>query len=142
MKSLDIAIKKLNQEDLSFILVKEGVVLKKSKDSGIMPILSVYLEGVSLLEGGAVADKVIGRAAAVLLREGKISRLYAKLISKDALKMLQDAGVEIKYDELVETILNRDKTDRCPMEKLAQGEESGTVLAKKICDFIGLQYEN
>lgn len=136
MQSLQIAIKKLEQEELSFILVKEGVVLKKSKEKGVKPILDVYNEGISLFEGGAVADKVIGRAAAILLREGKVTKVYGELMSEEAINVLESGNIEYSYNKKVENILNRDKTDLCPMEKLSLGEESGVELHKKILEFI------
>lgn len=136
MQSLQIAIKKLEQEALSFILVKEGVVLKKSKEKGVKPILDVYKEGISLFEGGAVADKVIGRAAAILLREGKVTKVYGELMSEEAINVLESGNIEYSYNKKVENILNRDKTDLCPMEKLSLGEESGVELHKNILGFI------
>lgn len=135
MKSLELAIKKLKAEELSFILVKEGVVLKKSREPGIMPILSVYEEGVSLFEGGAVADRVIGRAAAILLREGKISNVFSEVATEEAIEILTKEGINIFYDKKVDTILKKDKADLYPVEELAKGEESGIELARKICEY-------
>lgn len=132
MKSLQIAIKKLEQEGLSFILVKEGVVLKKSKEKGIKPILDLYREGSVLLEGGAVADRVMGRAGALLLRGGKTSRVYAQIMSEEAIKIFEEAGIEYSYDQRVPMILDKDMTGVCILEKISMEENSSQNLYEKI----------
>lgn len=137
MKSLQIAVKKLRKENLTFILVKEGVVLKKSKDLGLHTLLHVFNEENILLEGAAVADRVVGKAAALLLRDSKVIKVHGEVMSEEALKILEEAGIEVSYEELVPNILNRDRTDLCPLEKMSLEIESGEDLADKINDRLG-----
>lgn len=137
MRNIDIAKSTLQEEGMSVVMVKNQEVVYKSKDSGIKPLLFAYRNNLEELEGISVADKVIGKAAALLLIDGKIHDLYAELISDAALEILRETDIKVIYGERVERILNRDQTDLCPMEKLAQDENEGNVVAKKIEEFFG-----
>lgn len=88
------------------------------------------------LEGACVADRVIGRGAALLLVLGRVKKVYAKLISEPAIQVLQDAGIEFDYDQSVPNIINRDGTDICPVEKLTTGINDSEVAFEKIKEFL------
>ena len=66
-----------------------------------------------------------------------IKILYAELISDGAMEVLNKTEIKVTYGKKVEKILNRDQTDLCPMEKLAQDESEGSVVAEKIINFFG-----
>lgn len=137
MRNIDIAKSVLEEESMSVVMVKNQEIIYKSKDSGIKPLLFAYRNNLDELEGVSVADKVIGKAAALLLIDEKIHDLYAELISDAALEVFRDTDIKVIYGQRVERILNRDQTDLCPMEKLAQDETEGKVVAEKIEDFFG-----
>ena len=65
------------------------------------------------LRSAAIADKIVGSAAA----------------------MLKEQGVNITTKNLVPRILNRDGTDLCPFEKLAQGASSPSRLFSALESF-------
>lgn len=83
---------------------------------GIAPILERIEAGESL-RGMAVADKIIGKAAAMLLLCGGAESVYGEVMSKQAKALLEDAGVTVSCGTLVKAIRNRTDTDICPMEK-------------------------
>ena len=83
---------------------------------GIAPILERIEAGESL-RGMAVADKIIGKAAAMLLLCGGAQSVYGEVMSKQAKTLLEDAGVTVSCGTLVKAIRNRTDTDICPMEK-------------------------
>ena len=85
------------------------------KRRGIRPLLDL-LESNADVVGFAVADKVVGKAAAYLYCLLKIKCLYARVISKPALNVLQQAEIQVEYGLLVPAIQNRNKTGFCPME--------------------------
>ncbi len=82
-------------------------------DRGIKTLLS--LQGK--LEGAFAADKVIGKAAAMLFVRGKIGEVYAELISEPALEVFERHGVPCSYKKCVPNIINREGTGMCPMER-------------------------
>ncbi|MGM9809585.1 MAG: DUF1893 domain-containing protein [Paludibacteraceae bacterium] len=79
------------------------------------------LHTTSVLRGAAVADKTIGKGAAALMIAGGVKRATTLSISRDALEMLQAAGVETTYTDLLDFIPNRDRTGECPLEQRLHG---------------------
>lgn len=65
------------------------------------------------------ADRLIGRAAALLLLAAGVKAVYGEVMSEEAHHLLSDAGVRTEYGTLVPEILNRAGTAPCPMEKAA-----------------------
>ncbi len=89
-----------------------------------------------LTQGASVADKVIGKAAALLAVYGGIDFIYAELTTFKAIKICKKHGLTIEYDKAVPSIQNRDKTGDCPMEKLSEGVSQPGEMVKKVSDFI------
>ena len=75
------------------------------------------------LSGFSIADKVIGKAAALLLVKAGIREAYAPVMSREGFRVLQEHRIPAAYDQEVEMIENRDHTDMCPMEKAVQNTE-------------------
>ena len=71
------------------------------------------------LRGASAADKVIGKAAALLFVYGGIRQVYAGVISTPALEVFQQYGVVCEYGTLVDRIQNRKGDGLCPMETRA-----------------------
>lgn len=69
------------------------------------------------LHGARVADKVVGKAAAGLMVQGHVRELYAEVISRTALPLLDVAGISYTYGTLVDSIATPDD-GRCPLEKI------------------------
>ena len=75
------------------------------------------------LRGAMIADKVVGKGAAVLMTAGGVRWVYADVISQSALEFLLTHNIEAEYGRVVPNIINRAGTDICPVEKLCmQGE--------------------
>lgn len=100
----------------SFVAVKEGEE-HISSDKGIAPILKIINEAPDFLKGAYVADKVIGKAAALLLRYAGVERLYARTLSQLAVQVLDDSFMTYEYDQMVPNIINRTGDGMCPMEQ-------------------------
>lgn len=84
---------------------------------GIAPVLSLIKNTPETLKGASVADKVIGKAAAMLMVYGGVSEIYADVVSEHALPVLERSGITLQYDKVVPYIINRAGTGMCPMEK-------------------------
>lgn len=135
MKDLEFAKNSLLQSENTFILVKSGEILKKSDNRGLKPILEIYNKEKNLLKNSTIADRVIGKAAAMLLIDAEIQSLYAEVISNHALEILNKTQIEFDYSNLVDEIKNRDRSDTCPMEKLALNSYNTDELILKIEEF-------
>ena len=132
MENLEIAKTTLLENDYSIVLVKENEIVNTSRKNGLLPILDLYNNDKSILESAIVADKVIGKAAALILKEANIKELYAKLISENAIELLDKTNIKYKYNKKVREIRNRDNTDICPMEELDLESNNADELIKKI----------
>lgn len=69
-----------------------------------------------LLRDAAVADKVVGKAAAAMLILSSVKEVYAHVISSPALELLEAHGISTTYGTLVPFIINRAKIGMCPLE--------------------------
>lgn len=96
------------------VLCNQKTVLTDNR-RGIRPLLDL-LENSTDVAGYAVADKVVGKAAAYLYCLLKISSLYANVISEPALAVLHQQGISVEYGMLVPAIQNRSGDGFCPME--------------------------
>lgn len=114
MNDLELA-KDLLKDELTIVLVKDTIIYKDNK-RGIKPMLDLINNEIDLT-GFSVADKVVGKGAAVLFIYSKVKEIYTKVISVPALEILIKHNIKVSYDKLVENIINRKGDDICPMEK-------------------------
>ncbi|MBX5326181.1 MAG: DUF1893 domain-containing protein [Candidatus Bathyarchaeia archaeon] len=118
MYDLDIAKYELLKKDLNLVIVKKGVAIFETKSPGIGGILEAIekfdKEGLS---GSFVADRVVGRAAALLCVYCEVSAVYAVVLSRGGKDVLENNGVAFEFEDLVPNVLNKQKTDVCPFEK-------------------------
>ncbi|NLW40847.1 MAG: DUF1893 domain-containing protein [Tissierellia bacterium] len=137
MTDIELAKKYLNQGNLAIAVVKDKELIFKSKDKGIKPmyILATQMEG--RVKGSSIADRVIGKAAAMLSIYLGIEEVYGKLMSKRAVEILRENNIPCSYDELSPYIENRDRTDICPVEKIALKVEKPEELIGLLRDFLG-----
>ncbi len=136
MKDLELAKEVLAEKELTLVIAKDGKIIFTSTDKGIKPMHTAVLELKEELRGASVADRVIGRAAAILCKYAEIKELYTYLISHEAIKVFENSSIIFFYDESSPYIKNRDKTDMCPVEKLSQNVDSPEELIQRISEFL------
>lgn len=135
MKDIEIAKKYLEGENLTIAVVKNGSLIYKSHDKGIKPIYTLATQMVERAKGSSIADKVIGRGAAMLCNLLYVKEVYGKLISDNAIEVLEKSDIIFSYDNVCDYIKNIDGTDMCPIEKMALQSENSEVLLSKIREF-------
>ena len=115
----------LLNENANLIIIKHG---KKHffNDKGVKSLLTILNSDPELLKDALVIDSVVGKAAASLFTKGKVAKIYARLISKNATKFLDENNMIYEFINETDYIINRSKTDYCPMEK--------ATLNLKTCD--------
>lgn len=97
------------------VLVK-GKMSFTSKQNGIVPMVKFLNDGIGL-EGFSVADKIVGKAVAMLFVLAKVKEVYAEVLSKTAISVLEANGIAYSYKILTDNIINRQGTGLCPMEE-------------------------
>lgn len=81
MKDIDLAVELLEKENFTLAAVKESKVIFSSYEEGIKPLYTVVKEEKEVLKGSSIADRVTGKAAAMLCAYAEIKELKTGLIS-------------------------------------------------------------
>ena len=107
-----------------------------SQERGVKPLLHLISDKKGFLKNASVADKVIGKAAALLMVLGEIKEVHTLIISEPAIKVFEKNNIPCYYDKKVERIVNRTGDGLCPMETLCLDVEEPKEAFQKITDFI------
>jgi len=109
-----------SHKDLDEYLNEHTLVIVKQNDikfydeRGIKPLVLTIKNND--LQNSYLADRVVGKAAALLYSYAKVDKVYAQVISEPAIKILKQNKIKYKTKKIVKQIENRTKTGLCPME--------------------------
>ena len=115
--------KKALQGEIPFAAVLADGRLITSEKKGIAPMMALLKEDADILKGACVADRVIGRAAALLMEKAGVAAAFGGIVSSHALKAFGKSNISFTFEKEVEYIINRTKTGMCPMEQTVLGIE-------------------
>lgn len=99
-----------------------GETLYTDEKKGIAPMMS-FLDQEIDLQGFSAADRIVGKAAAMLFVLAGVRALYAQVLSESGMLVLKKYGVAFEYGTLTPSIINRKGTGLCPMEEAVKGIE-------------------
>ena len=68
------------------------------------------------LKDASVADRVVGKANALLFVYAGISEVYAEILSKKANAVFRENRIQCEWKELANNILNSNRSSICPFE--------------------------
>lgn len=136
MKDIELAKKYLEDENLCLAVVKDGDLIFKSHDRGIKPMYTLATEMLDITRESSIADKVIGKGAAMLCEYIGIKEVYGQLISDTGLEILEASNITYSYKKKCSYIKNRDETDMCPIEKMAIQVKNTEELLNRIMEFL------
>jgi hypothetical protein len=120
------------EKNWSFVLIKNGEILYKSKADRLKPLILCIKKHQNEMRRAIVFDKIIGRAAAMLLAHAKVKEVWTPTISQDARKYLKKSKIKIEFQKEVKNIMNQKGDDLCPMEKMSR--KMGPNFAKHILE--------
>lgn len=104
-------------------------IIFRSKKSGVRGLLDfVNKPGKRRYKDLVIFDKIVGRGAALLAIYLKAKIVYGALGSESAANVLKEYKIEFYFQENCANILNRDKSDLCPIEKLSLSKNSEEFL--------------
>lgn len=98
-----------------FVLVR-GDDIKTFDGRGIAPLLECAKSGIDY-SGYSAADRIVGKAAALLYVKLGVKYVYGEVMSKSAKDVLEANGIACEYGTLAEKIVNRSGDGLCPMEQ-------------------------
>lgn len=119
-KDVEVAKSLLLARKLTLCVVKHGEILFESRQQGVVSFLEAVKKVGNKLEGASVADKVVGRAVALLCVHSKIRCVFAGILSKGAKAVLESHSVSFESGEVVDSILNVSRNSICPFELLVK----------------------
>lgn len=118
----------------SLALISGGQVIYSDSGNGVSPLLKLVEEHRALLKDAVVVDKIIGKAAAMLLTLGGAREVHALVASEAGQEYLKRRKIPLHADRSIELIENRTRTGICPFEKavleLEDPEEGRRMLAE------------
>lgn len=117
-------------------VIAHATEIRTFAQRGVADLYDLLHHDAPFLEEALVADKVVGKAAAALMISGRIKRLHTDVISKPALSLLQEAGIEVQAGRIVPFIENRTRTDWCPLEKICYPLRPVNEILRAIEEFI------
>ena len=121
MRDLDFAKKRMEDEALTLCIARGGKVIFEGVSRGISGFLDAVESLGDRLEGASVADRVVGKAVALLCVDSRVGAVYASTPSRDAKRLFDGCSVIVEWGELVESILDAGRRETCPFEGLAAG---------------------
>jgi hypothetical protein len=119
MNDLDIAKNYLYRKGLTLTIVKNGEVLFETGSHRISGFLGAVEQLGARLEGASVADRVGGKAVALLCVYAKVREVYAEVLSRKAKAVFEENGIRHEWNALVNNILDFNRSGVCPFEKAA-----------------------
>ncbi len=100
-------------------VLQKGETQVCGNERGVRPLLGLLESGESF-SGYSAADKVVGRAAAMLYCLLKVKEVWALVMSKGAEEIFEKYQVGYVCENTVEYIINRAGTGKCPMEAASE----------------------
>lgn len=120
-------------------VVLGGNRLEIHRRRGVADLLELLENTPELLSNSFIADKVVGKGAAALMILGGAAGIYADVMSRPALQLIETAGIPATYGTLAENIINRSGTGICPVENLCANLRTPTECLEPIKRFVKKQ---
>ena len=107
----------LQEQKASCVIMKPTGEVIISGEFGIKPLMIELRKDKQAFQGASIADRVVGKAAALLSILGGACEVYGEIMSEEACKVLESNHITYEYGTKVAYIENRTKTGKCPMEE-------------------------
>jgi hypothetical protein len=121
---LDIAKKDVKEKGFALSIIRNGKTIFQSKAPGISALVTAIDKDRFVFKGASAADRILGRAAAMLLLHSEVVSIFASTASSDALALLKRFKIPVESEKVVPTILNKNQTSTCPFESLVRNVEN------------------
>jgi len=113
-------LEELNNTGNSLMIYRGGRLIFQSASKGIRPHLEAIETHGEALHGTFMVDKIVGRAAALLILYSEAAEAHAQVLSRPGKQVLDQQGLPTMYEELVDHIKMKDGSIYCPFERMVQ----------------------
>jgi len=132
-------LEQLANSENNLMIFREDELVFQSQGRGIAPLIeAINTVGREDLAGVTTADRVVGKAAALLNLYMGAAEVHAGVISSGAKKLLSDHGVGYEFLEDTDVIKAKDGIVFCPFEKLvwdvSDPEEAYALIRAKLAE--------
>lgn len=135
-EAVEQAKQMIRGEVCSFAVIKEGRIVYQDKGNGVKPIMKLLDTNRELLKDAVIVDKLIGKAAALLLCLGKVKKVYAITMSEAGKAYLDRVGIAAEYEKCIGMISNRKKDGICPLERAVSEIEDPRTAYERLKETI------
>ena len=112
----------------TFRVYKGSRLLFASCKDRLVPMVEYIETRAPYVDGVTVYDRIVGNAAALLLKTIRCRSVFSVLGSENAIRTLKSAVIKYRFDETVDCIMNDSGQDMCPMERMSLGKSPDEFL--------------
>lgn len=134
MTNLEVVKERLYSTNASLVVQYANGEVKEYYQNRIKDIKEILQNDKQALQGATIADKVIGKVASSILTVAGVKEIYADVMSRYAIPVLEENNVRYEYKNLVEYVQNNDKTGMCPMESKYREETDIDKIYKEMIE--------
>lgn len=134
MTNLEIVKKRLYEKKASLVVLYSNGECKEYYQNRINDIKEILQENKLALKDAIIADKVIGKVAGSILTVAGVKEIYADVMSKYAIPVLEKNNIKYEYKNLTEYVINNSKTGMCPMENKYKDEQDISKIYKEMVE--------
>jgi hypothetical protein len=136
MSDLELARQTLQAESLAFALVRDGTLIASGKDYGVRQLLAATERLGTAIRGASLADKVVGKAVALIVAHSGIREVDTTIASEGAVALLKGRGIPLHVRTVVPFIRNRRGDGLCPMEQTTLPYDDPAIGVARLREFI------
>jgi len=107
----------IKKSNISCVVIRDNTIVHTADGRGISPLLALYINEPQMLRDAIVVDKIIGKAAAVILILGGAKFVFGEIMSRAAKKYLVRYEIKAQYGRCVDMITAIGGKGICPIEK-------------------------
>lgn len=126
----------IRRQQISCVVIQNDKIAYQADGRGVKPLLYLYENEPEKLENAVVVDKIIGKAAAMILVLGGAKYVYGEVMSAAGLAYLQSKNISTGYGRCVDMISNRTGNGICPIEQSVLDEDDAVQGLGKIKDTV------
>lgn len=102
--ALDPILERLEAGRLKVLVEDRGELVLASDRPGLAALRDTFVDHPELLDGADVALPTVGLAPAYLLIASKVGRVFARAMTQEARRALEEEGIEHAAGELVKKL--------------------------------------
>lgn len=136
MTDLERAIEIYHSSAYAFVLVKDNQIIATGTREGVGELLNAIAEFPDAARGASLADKIVGKAVAMIAIYAGIAEIYTPLGSESAAQVLAQHQIPFHAQRTVPLIQNKRNDGACPMERLTMPVTDPEVAVAALKTFV------